>query len=259
MTLRVEKLTKRFGGICALREVDLVVEEGRITGLIGPNGAGKTTLFNCVTGIHRPDAGRVTLGAPAVEITGLPAHDVCRRGIGRTFQNARVFAGMSVLENVMVGTFSRSASGMWDVLRRSPSFLREEKQVRETSRDLLSFVGLAERAGEMAGRLPFGLQRRLEIARALAASPRLLLMDEPAAGMNPQEKEDLLAIIRKVSSAGITVFVIEHDVQLVMRVCDWISVLDSGEKISEGTPEQVRNDPRVIEAYLGAREYVAEG
>jgi len=259
MMLRIEKLTKRFGGICALREVDFVVEEGRITGLIGPNGAGKTTLFNCITGIHRPDSGRVLLGESGTEITGLPAHEVNRRGIARTFQNARVFAGMSALENVMVGSFSRSRSGVWDILRRSRSFLREEEEVREKSHKLLSFVGLTDWAGHVASRLPFGLQRRLEIARALASSPRLLLMDEPAAGMNPQEKEDLLAIIRKISSAGITVCVIEHDMRLVMRVCDWISVLDCGENICEGTPEQVRNDPRVIEAYLGTQDYVAEG
>jgi branched-chain amino acid transport system ATP-binding protein len=247
--LRIDHVTKRFGGLVAVDDVSFEVRPGEIFALIGPNGAGKTTLFNGITGLFPPTSGRVIFEGN--DITGLKPHQVAEIGIARTFQNIRLFEYMSGLDNVRLGQHVRMHARLWDSLFKLPRERREEAEVTERAMELLQFVGIERWAHSYARNLPYGGQRRLEIARALATRPRLLLLDEPAAGFTPQEKVELMGLVHKIVDQGITVFLIEHDMKVVMGVSRRIVVLDHGEKIAEGTPEQVRNNERVIEAYLG--------
>ncbi len=247
--LRVEGLTKRFGGLVAVDNVSFDVPTGEVFALIGPNGAGKTTLFNCITGIYKPTLGEVTFRDRS--LTGSPPHRTAKAGIARTFQNIRLFEYMSALDNVKLGHHCRMRSKLWDSLLKTPFERKEERQVEEHSMELLKLVGLEKRAESYARNLAYGQQRRLEIARALATDPKLLLLDEPAAGFTPQEKVELMDLVQTILGRGITVFLIEHDMKVVMQASQRIVVLDHGEKIAEGPPVEVRNNQRVIEAYLG--------
>lgn len=250
--LEIDALTLQFGGLTALDDVTFHIEEGEILGLIGPNGAGKTTCFNAVTGIYRPTSGDIRF--EGTSIAGHKRFQITQLGVARTFQNIRLFRSMTALENVLVGADAKHSTGMASALFRLPKHRREEREGHDRAMELLAFMGLQKRADELAANLSYGDQRRLEIARAMATEPKLICLDEPAAGFNPAEKAQLMDLIKRVRDQGYTVLLIEHDMKLVMGVTDRIVVLEFGRKIAEGTPAEIRDNPAVIAAYLGVDE-----
>ncbi|MEG1642506.1 MAG: ABC transporter ATP-binding protein [Synergistaceae bacterium] len=248
--LKTDNVSIKFGGLTAVSNFNIELQEGRISSLIGPNGAGKTTCFNIITGFYKPTTGNVYFKGE--DITAMPAHKVCESGISRTFQNIRLFKGGTVLQNVMTSCWVRQKSPWWAAPFCLPSFIKEEKEMKEKSMKLLKAVELDGVADEIATGLPYGAQRRLEIARALATDPKLLLLDEPAAGMNPQESQELMSFIRKIrDDFELTILLIEHDMKVVMGISEWIRVLDYGQLIAEGTAGEIKANTKVIEAYLG--------
>jgi branched-chain amino acid transport system ATP-binding protein len=251
--LKIDGVSKRFGGLMALSDVSFEVSKGRILGLIGPNGAGKTTMFNCIAGIYKPTDGAILFDGQGgqVDVGGSRPEQMTQMGVARTFQNIRLFGALSVLDNVRIGRHCRASQGFWGAMLRTGAQKAEEKLLVERSMEYLDFVGLKLKALDLSNSLSYGDQRRLEIARALASEPRLLLLDEPAAGMNPQETASLVDLIHAILEKGVTVVLIEHDMKLVMRICEHLVVLDHGIKIAEGGPREIRENQDVIEAYLG--------
>jgi len=247
--LEVRELEKSFGGVAAISDLSFTVPEGQVYAVIGPNGAGKTTLFNMLSGVYVPSDGAIEFAGAS--LVGLPPHRVAERGIARTFQNLQVFFNMTVLENVMVGCHLRSHIGLFRAALRPPGVVREERRVRDWALQALAFCGLEKLADRPADALPYGELKRIEIARALAAKPRLLLMDEPAAGLNDTETVELRHLVRRICDSGVTVLLVEHNMGLVMEVSDTVLVLDYGSKLAEGTTREVQNDPKVVAAYLG--------
>jgi branched-chain amino acid transport system ATP-binding protein len=249
--LTAQALRKEFGGLTAVNDVDFTVPEGSIVSLIGPNGAGKTTFFNMLTGVYKPTGGQIVFSGE--NVTGKPPHAITQRGIGRTFQNIRLFQNMTALENVLVGMHVRLKGNLFEAIVRTPRVRTEEREARERARELLTFSGLVRKDNEIGRNLSYGDQRRLEVARALATQPKLLLLDEPTAGMNPQETGEFTTFVGRLrEERGLTVLLIEHDMRVVMGVSDRVTVLDYGEKIAEGTPTEIQHNERVIEAYLGS-------
>jgi branched-chain amino acid transport system ATP-binding protein len=248
--LEAHRVVKRFGGLMAVNEVDFTIEPGSMVSIIGPNGAGKTTFFNCITGIYKPEGGEITFDGHS--LVGQRSDQITALGIARTFQNIRLFANMTVLENVLVGMHSHMRAHLWDILAHTVKFSREDQASRTKAQEILEYVGLKGSGDELAKNLPYGAQRRVELARALAAQPKLLLLDEPTAGMNPQESSDAVALFRRLrDELGVTVLLIEHQMRVVMGISERITVLDYGAKIAEGTPKEISHNPQVIEAYLG--------
>ena len=252
MVLKIKNISKQFGGISALTDVSFTINEGEIFGLIGPNGAGKTTMFNIITNMFPPTTGEITFGERS--ITGSKPFKITEKGICRTFQNIKLFPQMTVMDNVMVGGHCRTKSGVFSSVFRTRKQRKEEVEMKEKALELLALVGLANLEETIAENLSYGQQRRLEIARALASNPKLLLLDEPAAGKNEKETDSLIDLIKSVQQRGVTVLIIEHDMPLVMKLCDRIAVLNFGKKLAEGTPEEIQNNQAVIEAYLGSEE-----